>query len=122
MPKPVRPSEEMQRWSVLLEDELSSWPQVSRKKMFGMKTFYRGSNIFAGVPDKRSFFSPNGVIFKISDATPSQIARMKTDKRVMLEFGKVQKWYNFEIKSDKDLQGALIWIGASYERAGKLRP
>jgi hypothetical protein len=119
MPKTIRPSEEMQRWSVLLEQEITSWPKVSMKRMFGMKTFYRGSNIFAGVPDKCGFFSPNGVIFKINSATPTQVARMKADKRVDLDFGRVQKWFNFVLDSDRDLNGALEWFAGAYESAGK---
>src|SRR5271155_305956 len=122
MPPMPRPSEEMQRWSVLLEEELTSWPQISTKKMFGMKTFYRGPNIFAGVPDKRGFFSPNGVIFKIAGASPTQVKKMKADKRVTLDFGKVQKWYNFEFASDRDLNGALEWFAEAYEAAKKYLP
>lgn len=109
----------MQRWAVLLEKELVSWPKTTVKKMFGMKTFYRGANIFAGVPDKCGFFSPNGVIFKINVATSAQMARMRSDKRVVLDFGKMQKWYNFVMLSERDLSGALELFGEAYEAAGK---
>jgi len=113
------PSDEMLRWSVLLAQELVSWPQVFVKPMFGMEAFYRGPHIFCAVPKKRAFFTPNGVIFKINGASPAQISRMKTDKRVDIDFGKMQKWYNFDLSSDRDLNGALDWFGEAYEAAGK---
>src|SRR5882757_7095557 len=118
--KTVRPSEEMKRWAVLLEDELVIWPKITVKKMFGMKTFYHGPHIFAGVPDKCGFFSSNGVIFKINAATSAQMARMRSDKRLALDFGKMQKWYNFVLSSERDLSGALEWFGEAYGSAGKL--
>ena len=67
-----------------------------------------------------SFLKINGVIFKINGATEKQLAHLKSDKRVDIDFGKMQKWYNFNLSSDRDLNGALEWFGKAYEAAGKL--
>jgi len=64
-------SEEMRRWSMLIADEVTSWPRVTTRKMFGVLTFYRGGVIFAGVPEKRSLFRQDSVIFKFPKVTPA---------------------------------------------------
>ena len=41
-PKLVKIDDEMRRWCAALEEELSSWPDVQTKPMFGMAACYRG--------------------------------------------------------------------------------
>jgi len=46
-PRPKMPhtSEEMKQWSAMLGNELSAWPQVATRPMFGLRGFYRGRKI-----------------------------------------------------------------------------
>jgi hypothetical protein len=52
-PKLLRISEEMKQWSAMMEHELSSWPSVKSRPMFGFIGFYRDNRIFAGLPRTR---------------------------------------------------------------------
>jgi hypothetical protein len=62
--KLAKPSEEMRYKCSLLGDELSCWPDVSVRPMFGMRAFYRKATIFAMLPDKRAFGNPAGIGYK----------------------------------------------------------
>src|SRR5438128_9480106 len=56
-PRLVSLSEEMRHRSGLLAQELSRWPDVSMRPMFGLRAFYRGTVVFAMLPDKRALES-----------------------------------------------------------------
>jgi hypothetical protein len=120
-PKAFEIPEEVKRWAALLSDELASWPQVTRKKMFGMSSFYRKESIFAAIPHTKAFFSPSSIIFKLQVPTARQQTKMRTDPRINLSFGIGQKWYGYELQSDNDLRGALEWLGEAFEAASKKR-
>jgi len=118
-PMMLRPTEEMVRWSVLLEEEVRGWPKLEFKKLFGMKSLYRNGVIFAALPDKRGMFTTNSLIFKMQNPSAKQSERMKQDARVNMSFGVKQKWFGFEMSSERDLSGALEWLGEAFEAAGK---
>jgi hypothetical protein len=120
-PKAFEIPEEMKRWAVLLFDELASWPQVTRKQMFGMSSFYRNESIFAAIPNTKAFFSPTSIIFKLQVLTIRRQTEMSKDPRINLSFGIGQKWYGYELQSDADLRGALEWLGEAFESAPKKR-
>lgn len=63
-PKLPRPSEAMKRTSVLLAEEMSNWPGVTMRPMFGLRAVYRDGVIFAMLPEKRSFEVPDGIAYK----------------------------------------------------------
>jgi TfoX/Sxy family transcriptional regulator of competence genes len=119
--KALEISEEMKRWAALLSEELASWPQVTRKKMFGMSSFYRRDSIFAAIPDKKAFFSPTSIIFKLQTPSVRQQTRMSEDPRINLSFGIGQKWYGFELQADSDLHGALEWLDEAFRSASAKR-
>ena len=68
-PKLLPVSEEMRRWSALLESELLSWPGVIAKRMFGFRALYRGKRIFAALPNSRGF-GPDAAILLKFDPMP----------------------------------------------------
>lgn len=121
-PKAFALSEEMKRWATLLSAEVATWPRVERKKMFGMTSFYRGRTIFAAIPDKKAFFSPTSVIFKLQSPTVRQQKWMVHDPRIKASFGIGQKWYGYELQSEADIHGALEWLGEAFDAAGVRRP
>jgi hypothetical protein len=93
-PKLQRVSEEMRRACALLAEEISGWPNVSMRLMFGFRAVYRSGVIFAMLPDKRALESAGAIAYK--------------------EGG---KWVLFETGDGQDLRGALAVVEKAYERA-----
>ncbi|MCU1305839.1 MAG: hypothetical protein JWN45_534 [Acidobacteriaceae bacterium] len=119
-PRMHKISEEMKQWASLIATEISGWPSVTVKSMFGMTTFYRNRVIFGAVPSTRALGSPNSVMFKLSTPTPELNARLDADPRV--QTGKPNhKWYPFEVASPKDLRDALTWFSEAYEAVQPLQ-
>jgi hypothetical protein len=111
-PKMPPISEEMKQWSAMLKTEVSGWPQISTKPMFGMMGLYRGKKIFGGLPVTRGFDTPNSVIFRF-DPIPSGLEeRASKDKRI----SPGKRWFSFDVRSAEDLRDALWWLNQAYER------
>jgi hypothetical protein len=106
-PKLLKIDGEMQRWCALIEDEVSTWPDVSSRSMFGMRAFYRGPTIFAAVPRTRAMRTPNSVLLKLPNARESAA-----------DLGRGPAgWATFALESADDIPDALRWIGRAYSRA-----
>jgi hypothetical protein len=112
-PKLTTIDEEMRRWCAMLEEELSSWPAVSMKPMFGMVAFYHGTRIFAAVPRTRAADTPRSILIKLPRAQ---------DERLRRTSGPGAAWVTFELESEDDLADALRRLGRAYERAHAQRP
>jgi hypothetical protein len=112
-PKMPPISEEMKQWSAMLKTEVSGWPRISTKPMFGMMGLYRGKKIFGGLPVTRGFDTPNSVIFRFDPMPQDLRQRVLKDSRITP--GK--RWFSFEVASTSDLRGALWWLNQAYERA-----
>jgi len=105
-------SEEMKQWSAMLKAEVSGWPQISTRPMFGMMGLYRRKKIFGGLPVTRGFDTPNSVIFRF-DPMPQDLEQ-RALKEPRITPGK--RWFSFEVQSTKDLRDALWWLNQAYER------
>jgi hypothetical protein len=112
-PKMPPISEEMKQWSAMLKTEISGWPQVSSRPMFGMMGLYRRKKIFGALPVTRGFDTPNSVIFRF-DPPPADLNQRALKERRITP-GK--RWFSFEIHSTEDLRDALWWLNHAYERA-----
>ncbi|OLB26033.1 MAG: hypothetical protein DMG41_05125 [Acidobacteria bacterium] len=112
-PKMPPISEEMKQWSAMLKTEVSGWPRISTKPMFGMMGLYRGKKIFGGLPVTRGFDTPNSVIFRFDPMPQDLLQRVLKDSRITP--GK--RWFSFEVASTSDLRDALWWLNQAYERA-----
>ena len=110
-PKMPPISEEMKQWSAMLETEVSGWPQISTKPMFGMMGLYRRKQIFGGLPVTRGFDTPNSVIFRFDPMPRDLEQRALKDSRITP--GK--RWFSFEVASTADLRDALWWLNQAYE-------
>src|SRR5258708_33540550 len=98
-PKLLPVSEEMRRWSALLESELLSWPGVVAKRMFGFRALYRGNRIFAALPHSRGFGPDASILLKF-DPTPLALSkRAESDPRLK---GNTpgNGWFSFALNSD----------------------
>src|SRR5215472_16394268 len=78
----VRVSEQMKRWSALLEAELATWPAVTWRPMFGMTVAYRKGAVFAALPRTRAFETPRSVAFKLYRETPKIRRMLESDSRI----------------------------------------
>jgi len=118
-PKMPPISEEMKQWSAMLGKELSGWPQVSSRPMFGMLGFYRRKKIFAALPVSRAIGSPSSLIFRF-DPMPADLQRRALKESRITpdnETPGARRWFSFEIDSTADLRDALWWLNQAYERA-----
>ena len=111
--KLARASEEMKEWSVLLGAELSSWPSVTSRRMFGMIVFYRSGVIFAALPRTRSFDSPRSIAFKLYSRSPQIRKQLEADPRIA---NPDAKWISLELTGEKDLARALEWFDLAYRK------
>jgi len=103
---------QVRRWCQLLEEELSGWPQVSSRPMFGLAAFYRAANIFAALPRTRGADSPSSMLIKL----PGVHA-----KRLKSGGGPGAGWVTFAMESDSDVAEALRWLERAYVKAGRRR-
>lgn len=107
-------SEEMKQWSALLEQELSSWPQVTLRPMFGLTGIYRKERIFGILPRTKAFETPTSVAFKIHRPTSQTAKLLKEDERLMITKGKRAGWITFEVNNAAELRDALKWFDLAY--------
>ena len=111
-------SEEMKQRCAMLGQELSRWPKVTARPMFGLRGFYRGKKIFAALPVTRAVRNPDALIFRIQPMPPALLERAKKEPRIDTE-NRVPsaKWFTFEIHSEGDFRDALWWLSQAYEHA-----
>lgn len=97
---------EMQRWCAQLEQELSAWPDVSAKPMFGMIGYYHGKSIFAAIPRTRAAETARSVLIKLPGLD---------DKRLKRTSKLGNSWVAYELKSVNDVSEALTRLERAYE-------
>ena len=113
-----RISEETKQLSAMLGNELSTWPKVTMRPMFGLRGFYRGKKIFAALPVTRAIKNPNSLIFRIKPMPTELLERAKSEPRIDTEnVVPGAKWLAFELNSEDDFRDALWWLNQAYERA-----
>src|SRR5215469_6503195 len=111
-PKMPPISEEMKQWSAMLKTEVSGWPQIATKPMFGMMGLYRGKKIFGGLPVTRGFDTPNSVMFRFDPIPQDLQRRALKDSRI----APGKRWFSFNVTATADLRDALWWLNQAYER------
>jgi alpha-beta hydrolase superfamily lysophospholipase len=117
-PRPKLPkiSEEMKAWSAALAAEVTTWPHVLTRPMFGMTALYRGKRIFAVLPRSRCLDLPNSLGLKLK--SPSPRIRKMAQRDPHIRFGDMTAcWWSFEMNSNADIRPALDWLGRAYEAA-----
>jgi hypothetical protein len=120
MPKFFPIDEEMKELSAMLEKEVSDWPGVSKKPMFGYQGLYRNGVIFAALPRSRAMKSPRSLMFKFGSMSPNILDSAKKDSRVDTVSGMSGAgWFFFELDEASATQSALGWLGRAYEAAKK---
>jgi hypothetical protein len=120
MPKFYPIDDQMKELSGMLEKEISDWPGVSKKPMFGYQGLYRDGQIFAALPRSRAMKSPTSIMIKFASASPAVLESVKKDSRVDPVSGMSGAgWFFFELDDASATKGALGWLGRAYEAAKK---
>ena len=99
---------EMQRWCTLLEEEISVWPQVNSRPMFGMLALYRGKKIFAALPRTRAAETEFSLLIKLPGVDHPRLRDAS---------GPGAGWTTFEMNSESDIAEALRWLESAYRKA-----
>ena len=107
-PRLPKTDAEMQRWCARLEDEVSAWPGVTTRPMFGLLALYRAKRIFAAIPRTRAVNTPFSLLLKLDAAS---------DDRLTPSSGPGRKWVSFEMMSADDIGAALAFLGDAYQKA-----
>lgn len=118
-PRPHLPviSDEMKAWSAALSSELTTWPGVRTHPMFGFMALYRGKRIFGILPRTRAMGSPTSLAFKLENASPGLLRRLREDPRISTTVMRASRWFVFELTADSDLNDTLEWLSRAYEAA-----
>ncbi len=120
MPKFFPIDDEMKELSAMLEKEVSDWPGVSKKPMFGYEGLYRGGKIFAALPRSRAMRSPRSIMIKFASAPLAILESAEKDSRVSSVSGMSGAgWLFFEMEEASATKDALGWLGRAYEAARK---
>jgi hypothetical protein len=116
--QPLPPvSEQMKAWSAALAAELKEWPHLTLKSFFGFTALYRDKKMFGLLPRTRSIFQNNAVAFRMDGASGRTRALLANDPRISAFDKDKAPWFTFELSSDRDLHGALDYLGRAYESA-----
>ncbi len=99
---------EVQRWSALLEEEVSGWPGVARRPMFGMLALFRRKKIFAALPRTRAARTPRSLLLKLPGVR---------SRRLHGGSGPGARWVTFEMDSEADIAEALHWLERAHRQA-----
>ena len=102
-----KPNAEMQRWCALLEEEVSVWPRVKTRPMFGMLALYRGKKIFAALPRTRAAETEFSLLIKLPGADHPRLGGAS---------GPGAGWTTFEMNSESDIAEALRWLERAYQK------
>jgi hypothetical protein len=120
MPKFFPIDDQMKELSAMLEKELSDWPGISKKPMFGYQGLYRDGQIFAALPRSRAMKSPTSIMFKFTSISPAILESAKKDSRVdTVSSMSGAGWFFFELDDVSATKGALGWLGRAYEAVKK---
>ena len=120
MPKWFPLDDEMKELSAMLEGEVSGWPGISKKNMFGYQGLYRNGKIFAALPRSRAMKSPRALMLKFADSSPTILNSLEKDPRVDTVSGiSGARWFFFELDEASATKDALGWLRRAYEAAKK---
>jgi len=120
MPKFLPIGDEMKELSAMLEKEISDWPGVTKKPMFGFQGLYRNGVIFAALPRSRAINSPSAIMLKLATTSPAVLDGIMKDSR----FGTVSimsksGWLTYDLNEASATKDALGWLGRAYQAAKK---
>jgi hypothetical protein len=94
-------SDEMRHVCALMDGEISRWPDVTARSMFGFRAYYREGVIFALLPETRSLDTPGSIAYKLA----ADGAR------------EGEKWISYETQGPESVRAALALLDRAYMAA-----
>jgi len=85
--------------------------------MFGFTALQRGKRIFAILPRTRGMGSPSSLAFKLENAGPRLLRRLREEPHISTTVMRASRWFVFELAAGLDLNEALDWRSRAYEAA-----
>jgi len=111
-------SEELKSLVAAIEREVSSWPQVNFKSMFGMTAMYRGKAIFGLLPKTRSLYSADSVWMKFGKLTPSIQKKLQDEPRILPpRHPKGARWYTIRDVTPSEYGFTIEWLAIAHAAA-----
>jgi hypothetical protein len=101
----AKPSEEMRHLCALIDGEISQWPEVTARSMFGFRAYYRRGVIFALLPETRALETPNSIAYKLENGGARE----------------GEKWIFCETDGPENVRAALAVLDQAYRAAGQRR-
>lgn len=111
-------SEELKSLVAAIEREVSSWPQVKFKPMFGMTAIYHGNTIFGLLPKTRSLYSTDSVWMKFGKLTPPIEKKLQREPRILPpRHPKGARWYTISNVTPAEYGFIIEWLAIAHDAA-----
>lgn len=102
--------EESKELREAFEKEISKWPQVDYKKMFGCPCYLINGKMFAGLVTKGI------IITKLNDAEKNELKKIKETKPFIAGKKTIKSWVHINLEPS-ELNEITPYIRKSYDRA-----
>ena len=110
--------QELQSLLAAIEHEVSSWPRVQLKPMFGMTAIYRNRTIFGLLPKTRSIHKGDEIWLKFRKPTPATSKKISGEPRIIPPSKpNGAQWYTLSEITPVDYSFVVEWLGTAYETA-----
>ena len=114
----VPASPELRGFVASIEQEVSSWPQVQLKPMFGMTAVYRARTIFGLLPKTRSLHSGDQVWLKFAKLTAPMKKKLAAEPRILPPTKPTgAQWYTISEVKPEDYSFVIEWLALAHEAA-----
>jgi hypothetical protein len=95
----------MRHVCALIDGEISQWPEVTSRSMFGFRAYYRRGVIFALLPETRALETPNSIAYKLENGGAREGA----------------KWISYETDGPENVRTVLALLDRAYMAVGQRR-
>jgi hypothetical protein len=110
--------QQLQALIVAVEHEVSSWPQVQLKPMFGMTAIYRNRTIFGLLPKTRSIHNGDEIWLKFPKLTRVIRKKISAESRIVPpRRPNGAPWHKLSQIKPEDYSLVIQWLGTAYEAA-----
>jgi hypothetical protein len=95
-------SDEMRHVCHLIGGEISQWPDVTARSMFGFRAYYRKGVIFALLPETRALETPTSIAYKLAGNVREG-----------------ERWVSCETEGPKSVRAAVVLLQRAHMAAGQ---
>ena len=111
-------AQELQSLIAAVAHEVSSWPRVQLKPMFGMTAIYRNGTIFGLLPKTKSIRDGDEIWLKFPKLTPAIRKRISAESRIIPpRHPNGARWHTLSEITPEDYSFVIEWLGTAFEAA-----